>query len=154
MTAVRVVAGAGAVIAAVAAVAAVGLLAGRAGAGARDTGPAVLGPGVVTVELGIDHSRFDTSSIRVRQGTEVRFVVTNRDPILHELIVGPPDVHRRHADGTEATHRTRPGEVTVQPLATAETTYDFDEVGVLELACHLPGHRAYGMTGTVEIVAD
>jgi uncharacterized cupredoxin-like copper-binding protein len=145
----RALAGAGAVMAAVAAL---GVLAVGTDAGARSDGPVVLGPGVVTVELGIEHSAFDTTTIQVRQGTQVRFVLTNRDPILHELIVGPPEVHRRHEAGTEASHPPRPGEVTVEPLAGAETTYDFADAGVFEFACHLPRHRAYGMTGTVEVV--
>ncbi len=113
----------------------------------------ILGPGTVTVELGIEHSAFDTDAVTVEQGTTVRFVVRNDDPILHELIVGPPALHRRHEDGTEAAHPPRPGEVTVEPLATAETTYRFDDVGVVEFACHLPGHLDYGMVGTVEVVA-
>ena len=49
----------------------------------------------------------------VQQGTTLRIVVDNGDPIGHELIVGPPEVHARHADGTEAAHRPVPGEVTV-----------------------------------------
>jgi uncharacterized cupredoxin-like copper-binding protein len=112
-----------------------------------------LGPGTVTVELRIDHSAFDTTELRVREGTTVRFVLRNDDPIRHELIVGPPEVHRRHEAGTEAAHAPRPGEATVEALATAETTYRFDEPGAVEFACHLPGHVAYGMVGTVDVVA-
>ena len=143
------IAGCGALVAAVTAL---GLAVGGSTAAEGDGGDAVLGPGVVTVELGIEHSRFDRAAIRVRQGTQVRFVVTNGDPILHELIVGPPALHRRHAEGTEQAHPSRPGEVTVEPLAAATTTYEFDEPGVLEFACHLPGHRAYGMLGVVEVL--
>ena len=148
MTNPRAIAGCGALVAAVAAL---GLAAGGSSAQPRADRD-VVGPGVVTVEVGIEHSRFDTAAVRVREGTEVRFVLANGDPILHELIVGPPDVHRRHEQGTEAVHPPRPGEVTVEPLATASTTYSFDEIGVLEFACHLPGHRAYGMLGVVEVV--
>jgi uncharacterized cupredoxin-like copper-binding protein len=113
--------------------------------------PVGLGPGVVTTNLGIHHSRFSANEIRVRPGTTVRFVLTNDDPILHELIVGPPEVHQRHEAGTEAAHAPRPGEVTIQPNTTAETTYDFPNAGSFEFTCHLPGHRAYGMTGRVVV---
>lgn len=147
-TVIRAVAGAGGVLVAVAGLG----LAATAGAGADGTGDAVLGPGPVTVELGIEHSQFDRSTLRVHEGTEVRFVVVNGDPILHELIVGPPEVHRRHADGTEAEHPPVPGEVTVGPRETASTTYRFDEAGSVQFACHLPGHLAYGMSGFVEVV--
>jgi uncharacterized cupredoxin-like copper-binding protein len=146
--AARALAGAGL---AVGAVAGAGLA--LADDGRTDGGGAeVLGPGPVTVELGIEHSAFDTDALRVRAGTTVRFVLVNGDPIRHELIVGPPEVHRRHEDGTEAAHPPRPGEVTVDPQQTAATAYAFDEPGFVEFACHLPGHLAYGMVGTVEVL--
>jgi uncharacterized cupredoxin-like copper-binding protein len=104
-----------------------------------------------TIELGIDHSRFSTARVEVTVGTTVRFVVVNDDPINHELIVGPPEVHERHASGTEATHPPVPGEVSVGPNETAVTTYTFDEPGEVVFACHLPGHLEYGMRGVVVV---
>ncbi len=112
----------------------------------------VLGPGEVDLVLDIDYTRFTPSRVRVQEGTRVRFVLRNHDPIRHELILGPPDVHARHATGTEAVHPPRPGEVTVEPNATASTTYQFDEAGAVIFACHLPGHNEYGMNGVVEVV--
>ena len=112
-----------------------------------------LGPGVVTVEVHIDQSAFDIGSLRVEQGTLVEFVVQNDDPIDHELVVGDGEVHRRHADGTERRHPPVPGEVSVAPGDRAMTFYEFTEVGSIVYACHLPGHVAYGMQGTIEVVA-
>jgi plastocyanin len=113
----------------------------------------VLGPGPVTVRLDVEHSRFVPERVKVRPHTEVRFVVVNRDPIRHELIVGDDELHARHQDGTEAEHPPRPGEVSVDPKRTASTTATFHEPGVVLYACHLPGHFAYGMKGTVVVVA-
>jgi uncharacterized cupredoxin-like copper-binding protein len=110
-----------------------------------------LGPGTVQVVLDVEYSRFIPDHLVVRQGTLVRFRVRNHDPIRHELIVGPPEVHSRHEAGTEAVHPPVPGEVTVEPDATAETFYRFDEAGTVLFACHLPGHFAYGMHGVVEV---
>lgn len=121
-------------------------------ASAEPTGTA-LGPGPVTVEMEIRHSRFVVPELAVRPGTDVRFVVHNRDPIRHELIVGPAEVHERHASGTEGAHPPVPGEVTVDPNTTAETTFRFEGTGSMEYACHLPGHYQYGMNGWVQIVA-
>ncbi|HEY8544569.1 MAG TPA: plastocyanin/azurin family copper-binding protein [Acidimicrobiales bacterium] len=120
---------------------------------ARDPDPAppALGPGDVTVEVGIEHSLFTAEEIRVVEGTRVRFVVDNGDPIGHELITGPPDVHARHARGTEAEHPSIPGEVSVGPGDVGITTFTFDEPGEYEFACHLPGHYEYGMHGTVVV---
>jgi uncharacterized cupredoxin-like copper-binding protein len=119
---------------------------------ADDPADPVLGPGDVTIRLDIEHSLFSPTSLRVVEGTRVRFVVVNGDPIHHELIVGPPDVHARHENGSEASHPSTPGEVTIHLGATAVTTYTFDEPGTVEFACHLPGHYQHGMRGTVEVV--
>jgi uncharacterized cupredoxin-like copper-binding protein len=32
------------------------------------------------------------------------------------------------------------------------TTYLFDQAGAVEMACHLPGHYDYGMSGQIEVV--
>ena len=112
-----------------------------------------LGPGEVTVQVDVEHSLFEPERLRVVEGTRVRFVVVNGDPIAHELIVGPPDVHARHADGAEAEHPSIPGEVSVGANGTAITTFTFDEAGTFEFACHLPGHYEHGMHGEVEVVA-
>ena len=125
-------------------------------AGASDAPKAagVLGPGPVTVTIVVDHSHFVTKPIRVRPHTEVHFVVRNRDPIAHELIVGGPDVQMRHENGHEATHPPVPGEVSVPALGTASTTYAFHAPGPVEYACHLPGHYQYGMHGVVEVIGE
>jgi uncharacterized cupredoxin-like copper-binding protein len=111
----------------------------------------ILGPGTVRVVLDVGYSRFTPDHLVVRQGTLVRFVVRNHDPIRHELIVGPREVHARHATGHEATHPPVPGEVSVEPNAVAETFYTFDQTGSVVFACHLPGHFEYGMHGEVEV---
>lgn len=118
---------------------------------ARDGGD-ILGPGLVRVEVGIERSAFDLGSLRVREGTTLELVVTNDDPIDHELVIGDAAVHERHADGTERRHPPVPGEVSVAPGDTAMTFYRFDEPGTVVYACHLPGHVQYGMVGKIEVV--
>ncbi len=125
-----------------------GLVAADAGA---SSGP-IRGPGLVTVTVDIRFSHFRLDDLRVRPGTLVRFVVRNHDPINHEFVVGPPSVHAAHAHGTERTHPPVPGEVSVGPDGIGETVYRFDRPGSVEYACHLPGHLAYGMVGTISVV--
>lgn len=119
---------------------------------ASGTEETALGPGVVTIEVGIDQSRFQIGSLRVVEGTVVELVVRNDDPIDHELVMGTPEVHERHRGGSERRHPPVPGEVSVAPGDTAMTFYEFTEVGSVVYACHLPGHEAYGMRGTIEVV--
>ena len=82
----------------------------------------------------------------------MRFLVVNGDPIGHELITGGPDIHVRHANGTEAEHPSVPGEVSVGPNDMAVTTFTFDDAGTYEFACHLPGHYEHGMHGEIDVV--
>jgi uncharacterized cupredoxin-like copper-binding protein len=102
---------------------------------------------VRTIELRIHHSRFSATTLMVRPGEKVRFVVRNQDPIDHELIVGPIGVQLRHESGREKEHPPVPGEVSVPLFATAKTTYVFDGIAPVWFGCHLPGHWDYGMQG-------
>ena len=105
-----------------------------------------------TVVLDVAYSRFSLSSVTVRQGETVRFVIRNHDPIAHELIVGDQETQDRHEAGSEAHHGQRPGEVSVPAMARAETTLRFESSGPYLFGCHLPGHWAYGMRGTISVV--
>jgi uncharacterized cupredoxin-like copper-binding protein len=120
---------------------------------AGDADPPALGPGPVTVDLRIANSRFEPARIEVVEGTVVRFEVRNTDPIGHELIIGDASVHARHERGDEAAHAPVPGELSLPPLAAGVTSYEFDRVGTVVFACHLPGHLAYGMRGEVVVAA-
>jgi uncharacterized cupredoxin-like copper-binding protein len=105
-----------------------------------------------TVTLTVRHSRFSLDDLHVRPGETVRFVLRNTDPIPHELIIGDQSVQDAHEEGTEAHHAERPGEVSVAPGATAVTTFRFGPAGGrLLFGCHLPGHWAYGMQGTIRV---
>ena len=119
--------------------------------GSASTDDGARGPGLVTVVLGIEHSRFSTSRVRVVAGSTVRFVVENHDPINHELVVGGDAVHARHERGTETSHPPVPGEVSVGPDDDGVTVLRFGTPGEYEYACHLPGHLAYGMRGEVVV---
>ena len=105
-----------------------------------------------TIEVTMHHSRFEPSRFVVRRGATVRFVITNTDPIDHELILGDEGVQQRHETGTEPSHGAVPGEVSVPAGMVAETTYTFSRAGVVLIGCHAPGHYTYGMRGAVVVV--
>jgi uncharacterized cupredoxin-like copper-binding protein len=101
------------------------------------------------VTIRFHYSHFEPSVVTVRSGTQVTFTLRNDDPIDHEWIVGPADVHEVHRHGTEAVHAGRPTEVTVPALSTRTTTITFDDPAEFAYICHLPGHEEYGMKGVV-----
>jgi uncharacterized cupredoxin-like copper-binding protein len=110
--------------------------------------------GVRTVNITIHFSRFSLDQVNVAPGETVSFLVTNTDPIDHEFILGDDYVQLIHENGTELRHPPRPGEMSVPAGTTQVTTYTFPQRNrQLIFACHLPGHYAFGMHGTVTIGA-
>ena len=105
----------------------------------------------VTREITIHYSRFEQAALTVPRGVPVTFVLVNRDPIEHEWLIGDEAFHERHRDGTEPHHGARPVEVSIPPLGQVETTITFEQPGTYAYICHLPGHEAYGMVGTLTV---
>jgi len=101
----------------------------------------------------IHYSHFNPELITARAGEPVTVTLRNEDPLDHEWIVGAADVHERHRTGTEAHHDAVPAEVTIPALSTKVTTVVFDKPGDYLYICHLPGHEAYGMVGTLRVEA-
>jgi uncharacterized cupredoxin-like copper-binding protein len=109
------------------------------------------GPSGQTVTITIHYSAFDPTAVSVPAGVPITFVLANEDPIDHEWLIGDAAFHEAHRDGTHASHGAVPNEVTVPALQTVETTLTFNEPGTVQYICHLPGHEAYGMVGTVTV---
>jgi len=107
------------------------------------------GGGPMTVEIPIHYSHYLRSEVTVRAGIPVTFVLRNTDPIDHEWIVGDAAVHERHRTGTEPVHASRRTEVTIPAGTDRLTTVTFDKPGTYLYICHLPGHEAFGMVGTL-----
>lgn len=134
---------------------AIGLMAALASVGvAAHAG--VVGPQPVpTVAITIHYSHFSPSLVTVREGSSVRFVITNTDPIDHEFIAGNQALQHAEETGTDTVHDgSVPGEVSVPAGTTRSTTVTFPANPVTWVyACHLPGHYAYGMRGSIEITS-
>jgi uncharacterized cupredoxin-like copper-binding protein len=109
------------------------------------------GAAPVRVQITIHYSHFDPAALSVPHGVPITFVLVNTDPIDHEWIVGDDALHQRHRTGTEPYHNARPTEVTIPALSTKATTVTFATPGTLKYICHLPGHEAFGMVGTLTV---
>jgi len=105
----------------------------------------------IVIPITIHWSHFEPASVRVPVGVPVTFVITNTDPIDHEWIVGDAATHERHRTGTEPVHDARPTEISIPAETERRTTVTFAASGSEQFICHLPGHEAYGMIGTVVI---
>jgi uncharacterized cupredoxin-like copper-binding protein len=107
----------------------------------------------IVIEIDIHYSHFSPSAITVPAGRPITFVIVNNDPIDHEWIVGDAALHERHRTGTEPYHNARPTEISIDALHEKRTTITFATPTTLTYVCHLPGHEAYGMTGTLVVVS-
>ncbi|MBA2380833.1 MAG: cupredoxin domain-containing protein [Chloroflexi bacterium] len=105
----------------------------------------------LVISITIHYSHFEPTTVRVPTGRPVTFVITNTDPIDHEWIVGNAASHERHRTGSEPVHDARPTEISIPAGTERRTTLTFPAAGSELFICHLPGHEAYGMVGTVAI---
>ena len=112
---------------------------------------------VRTVQIDMsDAMRFTPSSIDVRQGETVRFVVKNSGKVKHEMVLGTEKALKAHDElmtrnpGMEHADENM---VTVAPGKTGEIVWQFTKAGRIEFACLQPGHLDAGMKGAVTVSA-
>ena len=125
-----------------------------------------------TVEVAMDEMSFTPSDLTFAPGETVRFVVTNTGEMVHEFSIGTDGMHDAHAgemrrmfesgmmsasEVHEAEMRESgvahedPNSVLLEPGETGEVIWTFSGEADLEFACNVPGHRAGGMTGEIEV---
>ena len=103
-----------------------------------------------------DAMRFTPSSLAVRQGETVRFVIKNSGAVKHEFVLGTEKELREHYElmkkFPEMEH-SDPNMVTVAPGKTGEVVWQFTKSGKVDFACLQPGHYDAGMKGAVTVAA-
>ncbi len=104
----------------------------------------------------LDTMRFLPSSVNVRPGQTVRFIIHNAGHLTHEFVVGDRAEQREHEAEMEAHPDMKmdhdPNGLTVPPGATRTLIWRFPHrVATLEYACHEPGHFAAGMVGYIHV---
>jgi uncharacterized cupredoxin-like copper-binding protein len=132
-------------------------------------GPTVATAAPVRVVMN-DRFRYRPSSIVVRAGRRVTFAVTNAGKLPHEFILGdratqldherqmqamPADGEHMHHSHGPADHATdgASGGLTFLPGQTRRLTWTFHDPGVVLYGCHVLGHWAAGMKGTIVVLA-
>jgi len=100
-----------------------------------------------------DTLRFTPDQINVRAGETVAFEITNLGALPHEFFIGTPAEQQAHeAEMTSGSAMMdEPNAANVPAGGTARLVYSFDQPGTLEYGCHVPGHYAAGMRGTITI---
>ncbi len=108
-----------------------------------------------TVQIDMtDAMRFTPDKITVKQGEIVRFVVTNKGRMLHEMVIGTPEKLAEHAAlmiKFPNMQHSEPYMVHVPPGKTGEIVWNFNRPGTFEFACLIAGHYEAGMRGTLTV---
>ena len=117
-----------------------------AACGDDDTSPD--GPTEVTVAL--DDFAFVPATIEVSAGVQVTVNVTNIGGIQHSwiLIAGGDEV-TNEAEFSEAVIHAGTGDL--DPGQSESVTFTAPEAGTYQIVCHISGHIAAGMVGTLEV---
>ncbi len=101
-----------------------------------------------------DAMRFTPSSVTVKQGETIKFVVKNAGKIKHEMVLGNTKALQEHAalmKKMPAMEHADDNMVTVQPGETREMIWQFTQAGKVHFACLQPGHYDAGMKGLVKV---
>lgn len=131
---------------------------GSAAAGSEQTAFGIAGdPAKATRTVMVDMSdrmRFEPSSLTVKRGETIRFVVRNRGATLHEMVLGTPRELAEHAALMRKfpdMEHDAPYMAHVKPGETGEIAWRFNRPGTFQFACLVAGHFEAGMTGVITV---
>ncbi|MDT7523873.1 cupredoxin family protein [Rhodoferax sp. TBRC 17198] len=134
-----------------------------AGSHAGGHGTEAIGkPGVAakvsrTVQIDMtDNMRFTPSTVTVRKGETVRFVVKNSGQLKHEFNLGTEKDLKEHYEMMKKfpeMEHDEPNIASVAPGKTGEVIWQFTQAGTVNFACLHPGHYEAGMKGAVKVGA-
>lgn len=108
-----------------------------------------------TIEVGMtDNMRFTPSTITVKQGETIRFVVKNLGKVKHEFSLGTEQELLEHYEVMKKfpdMEHDEPGKVSLAPGGKGEVIWHFTKAGTVNFACLHPGHYDAGMKGHIKV---
>lgn len=108
------------------------------------------------IEVGMtDLMRFDPAAITVQQGETIRFVVSNRGKVDHEMVLGTMEDLKSHGVSMRANQHVAhddPSAARVEPGRKKALAWQFSKAGKIFYACLIPGHFEAGMVGKIDVL--
>jgi uncharacterized cupredoxin-like copper-binding protein len=101
-----------------------------------------------------DALRFAPEALTVRAGETIAFDIRNSGSVPHEFFIGTADEQMAHEQemASGMPMHDDPNGVDVPAGQTVRLVYTFNSAGTLEYGCHVPGHYAAGMRGTITVL--
>lgn len=108
-----------------------------------------------TIEIAMgDNMRFTPSSVAVKQGETVRFVISNKGQLLHEMVIGDRKTLDEHAALMVKFPTMEHDELYMAhvPAGKQEAlVWTFNRPGEFDFACLVAGHYQAGMVGKITV---
>ena len=108
-----------------------------------------------TIQLVMDDSmRFTPDNVAVKAGETVRFLVRNKGKLAHEMVIGPMDELKAHAEMMRSMpdmQHAEPNMLTLKPGQRGALVWQFGPPGTVDFACLVPGHMEAGMAAKVQV---
>ena len=110
-----------------------------------------------TIEIRmLDAMRFSPDRIEVRQGETIRFVLSNKGKLTHEMVIGTKKTLDEHAAlmmKFPTMEHDEPWMTHVGPGKSGEIIWNFNRAGEFEFACLIAVHYQAGMKGNIRVVS-
>ncbi len=106
------------------------------------------------IKITANEFSFMPSSLTVKAGETIKFVVTNAGKIKHEFVLGTKSEQREHDKEMQAMPHMKmddPNGISIPKGETASLIWTFTKPMVIQYACHEPGHYAAGMYGELSV---
>jgi len=108
----------------------------------------------IAVEM-TDAMRFGPATVTVKQGETIRFAVTNKGNLLHEMVLGTMGELKAHGKAMsqqpDAAHDD-PSAARVEPGQKGDIVWQFTRTGDFYFGCLIPGHFEAGMIGKIKVL--
>ena len=95
---------------------------------------------------------FVPNTIEVKKGEQVRFKLSNKGVLDHEIVLATLEENLKHAKEMEKNPEMEhddPNAKRLAPSASGEIVWKFTKAGTFDFSCLIPGHRESGMFGMV-----
>lgn len=103
---------------------------------------------------------YDVTSLKVKAGETVRFVITNKSEVDHDFTLGDSRTQAEHRSemaemGDMASghaHQADANAVFVKAGETKTLIWRFGRPTKIEFGCNVPGHYEAGMKGVIDVI--
>jgi uncharacterized cupredoxin-like copper-binding protein len=107
-----------------------------------------------TIQVEMNEMAYTPSTIEVKRGEQIRFVIRNTGNEEHEFLLATTEENLKHAEDMQKhphMEHDDPNAVRLKPAKSTEIIWKFTRPGTFEYSCLIPGHRDGGMIGKVTV---